>query len=214
MWLVPTNVKATGLSWTSKKQIGGKTFEYAYAPRLDANTTQCVAPGAHCYCRDIRPLDVARTFYGTYRASDLCCHLTRSRRAAFSAPHRHFLPVQPAQSPVPTLVLGLFWFGMIAGDVAHHAWLLAWAGPIVVVATAAITFLPDRRIASVSSMIMLIVLAGLGLFLVVYLNGKVRIPAGGTTATPSYFLKLCKDVMIAASRTAPNKTRVLLRSHR
>lgn len=82
-----------------------------------------------------------------------------------------------------TLVLGLFWFGMIAGDVAHHAWLLAWAGPIAVVATVAITFLPDRRIASASSMIMLIVLAGLGLFLVAYLNSKVRIPTGGSTAS-------------------------------
>ena len=82
-----------------------------------------------------------------------------------------------------TLVLVLFWLGMIAGDAAHHAWLLAWAGPAVLVATAAIAFLPDRRIASISSMIMLIALVGIGLFLVFSLNIKARIPAGGTTAS-------------------------------
>jgi len=81
-----------------------------------------------------------------------------------------------------TLVLGLFWFGMIAGDAAHQTWLLAWAGPTVIVVTAAITFLPDRRIASTSSSIMLIALAGLGLIFVACLAGKVRIPAGGAAA--------------------------------
>ena len=81
-----------------------------------------------------------------------------------------------------TLVLGLFWFGMIAGDATHHTWLLAWAGPTVIVATAAIAFLPDRRIASISSMIMLIILIGLALFFVLRLNMKVRIPAGGAAS--------------------------------
>jgi len=94
-----------------------------------------------------------------------------------------------------TLVVGLFWLGVMIGDPVRHPWYQSWTEPMVIIALAVIEVLPEKRIFSLSTAVMLLVLAWLFIVFGFSLRSNLTLPAGGF----GFFLVLAALAMIAAA---------------